>query len=316
MIAMALQSRPQVLLSLITADTDYQLEQAASAERVAAKLGLAINIEYADSDGVYQSLQILKVIQSEQALRPDAVMVEPVGTSMVQVAQAAVKAGIGWVILNRDADYLTKLRSCASVPIFGVSTDNDEVGRIQGKQISALTPPGGCVLYLEGPSGSDAARHRTQGLLSVKRADITLKHLRGGWTEAGACHAIQSWLLLGTARQVMVDIVVCQNDTMAMGARKAFEEITDAVLRERFLALPFIGCDGVPGSGQAHVRRGLMKATVITPPLTGIALEMLAHALRSQTQPPEQTLVTPQPFPPVESLQASTQKREIVRHRS
>ncbi len=299
---MVSQPKPRVLLSLITPDTDYQLEQASVAEQVAAKLGLALNIEYAESDGVYQTLQILKVIQSEPALRPDAVIVEPVGTSMVQVAQAAARAGIGWVILNRDADYLTKLRAQASVPVFAVSTDNDEVGRIQGKQMAALTPPGGCVLYLEGPTNSDAARHRSRGMMTVKRPDIHIKRLRGGWTEAGACRAVQSWLQVGLGKQGAIDLVVCQNDTMAIGARKAFEQIVDVALREKFLGLSFVGCDGVPDCGQAYIRRGLLKATVITPPLTGIALEMLAPALRSQTQPPERTLVTPQAFPPLESL--------------
>jgi ABC-type branched-subunit amino acid transport system substrate-binding protein len=146
---MVSQPKPKVLLSLITPDTEYQLEQAAVAERVASKLGLALNIEYADSDGVYQTIQILKVIQSAAALRPNAVVVEPVGTSMVQVAQAAAKAGVGWVILNHDADYLAKLRAKSSVPIFAVSTDNDEVGRISrptnqcahaARRLRALSP--------------------------------------------------------------------------------------------------------------------------------------------------------------------------------
>jgi ribose transport system substrate-binding protein len=303
---MVRQPKLKILLCLITSDTDYQLEQAAVAERVAAKLDLSINVAYADSDSVYQSLQILKVIQSEPQLRPQAVVVEAVGTSMVQVAQAAATAGIGWVILNHDADYLTKLRSQASVPMFAVSTDNHEVGRIQGKQLNALTPPRGCALYIEGPTGSDAARHRSEGMLLVKRPDIALKRMRGGWTETGAWHAVQSWLQLGIGKQAMIDVVVSQNDTMAMGARRAFEDMQNLALRDKFLSLPYLGCDGVPDGGQALVRRGLLKATVITPALTGIALEMLAHALRSQTQPPEQTLVTPQPCPSLESLVPAT----------
>ena len=302
---MAPEHKLKVLVFLITSGTDYQLEQAAVAERMAAKLNLSLTIEYADSDGVYQTLQVLKAIQSAPGLRPDAVVVEPVGTSMVQVAQAAAAAGIGWAILNRDADYLTGLRSKSSVPIFGVSTDNEAVGRIQGQQMNALTPPGGCVLYLEGPTSSDVSRHRASGMLASKRPDILLKHLRGGWTESGAYQAIQSWLQLGTSKVTKIDVLVSQNDTMAMGARKAFGEITDSAQRQRFLALPFIGCDGVPDKGQAYVLRGLLKATVINPPLTGIALEMLAHAMRSHTQPPEQTLVAPQPFPPLERLPVS-----------
>lgn len=296
------QRKLKILLSLITPDTDYQLEQAAVAERMAAKLGFAINIEYADSDGVYQTLQILKVIQSSPELRPDAVIVEPVGTSMPQVAQAAAAAGIGWVILNHDADYVTKLRSKTTAPIFGVSTDNEEVGRIQGKQMNALTPPGGCVLYVAGPSNSDASRHRTSGMQATKRPDISLKHLRGGWTESGGYHAVASWLQLGMSRENKIAAVVCQNDTMAMGARRAFEEMTNVADRQRFLALPFLGCDGVPECGQAYVRRNLLKATVITPPLTGVALDMLTHAMSSRTQPAERTLVTPQPFPPFDKF--------------
>ncbi len=295
-----------VLLSLITPDTDYQLEQAAVAERVAAKLGVALNVEFADGDGVYQTLQILKIIQSEPELRPNGVIVEPAGTSMVQVAQAAVAANIGWVILNRDADYVGKLRLKASVPIFGVSTDNQAVGRIQGEQMNALTPAGGCVLYLEGPSSSETARHRTKGMLASKRKDIGLKHLRGGWTEAGAFHAVQSWLQLGAAKSTQVDAVICQNDTMAIGARRAFEGIHDRTLRQKFLDLPFTGCDGVPEKGQTYVRRGLLKATVINPPLTGAALEMLDHAFRSNSQPAEQTLVTPKSYPPVAKMESAS----------
>ncbi len=294
----------KVLLSLISPDIDYQLEQAAVAERLASKLGIAVNIEYADSDGVYQTLQILKVIQSEPALRPQAIVVEPVGTSMRQVAQAAALADIAWVVLNRDADYLTKLRGSASVPIFSVSTDNREVGRIQGKQMDALVPPAGCALYLEGPTNSDASRHRSHGLMAIKRPDIAVVRLRGAWTEPSGYHAVRSWLQLRTGKEAKISAVVCQNDAMAMGARRAFEELTDASMRKHFPSLHFTGCDGLPQRGETYVRRGLLKATVSNPPLTGIALEMLAQALRSRTQPPEETLVKPHSLPPVEEISA------------
>src|SRR5438445_7104821 len=33
--------------------------------------------------------------------------------------------------------------------------------------------------------------------------------------------------------------------------------------RERWLALPFTGCDGMPDTGQAWVRSGLLAATVV-----------------------------------------------------
>jgi ribose transport system substrate-binding protein len=42
---------------------------------------------------------------------------------------------------------------------------------------------------------------------------------------------------------------------MAMGAKKAFQELVDPDTRERWLDVPYIGCDGVPKTGQAWVRQ-------------------------------------------------------------
>ena len=39
-----------------------------------------------------------------------------------------------------------------------------------------------------------------------------------------------------------------QDDSMAMGARKAFEEIPDKQKRYAWLSLAFTGCDGTPSS--------------------------------------------------------------------
>jgi ABC-type sugar transport system substrate-binding protein len=91
-----------VVVSLITKENDYQLEQAASAEAAATKLGANVQIVYAGNDAVQQTQQILGFIQ-DPAKRPDAILAEPVGTSMEQIARAAVKAGIGWGIINSSA---------------------------------------------------------------------------------------------------------------------------------------------------------------------------------------------------------------------
>ena len=88
-----------VLVSLITEDNDFQLEQAASAQTAAMKVGASVQIIYANNDAVLQTQQILEFIQ-DPCKRPDAILVEPVGTGMLQVAKAAVAAGIGWVVIN------------------------------------------------------------------------------------------------------------------------------------------------------------------------------------------------------------------------
>ena len=52
-----------VVVSLITEDNDYQLEQAASAQATALKLGTKVEIVYAGNDAVHQTQQILSYIQ-------------------------------------------------------------------------------------------------------------------------------------------------------------------------------------------------------------------------------------------------------------
>ena len=290
-----------VVIALTTRDNDYQAEQSASAAEVASRLGVKINVIYADNNAVDQCQQLVKVIQ-DKAQRPDAILVEPVGTPMYQVAKAAVAAGIGWGILNREADYIPELRRTAPVPVFAVSPDQEEVGRIQGKQLAAFAPEGN-ILYIEGPSASSAANLRTKGMLSAKPSKVEMKVLKGDWSERSAHQAVTSWLSLSTSSQLQIRAVVCQNDAMAMGAREAFASLPEAA-RERWLNIPFMGCDGVTKTGQEWVRSGQLRATVVIPPMAGLALEMLVNAASTRSMPAERTLCAPRSFPAIEEMRA------------
>jgi len=130
-------ARLNVLVSLITEDNDYQLEQAASAQAAAQKLGASVQIIYSGNDAVQQTQQILSYIQNPSQ-RPDAVLAEPVGTGMPQIAKAAVSAGVAWAIINSDVDYISQLRQHALVPVFTVVSDHEAIGKIQGQQIAAF----------------------------------------------------------------------------------------------------------------------------------------------------------------------------------
>ena len=290
-----------VVVALITSDNDYQAEQAASATEAAARLGATIQIVYADNDAVNQTQQLVKIIQSS-AQRPTAIIVEPVGTEMIQVAKAAIAAGIGWGILNREPEYMSELRRARRAPAFSVATDQVEVGRIQARQFAALVKQGN-ILYIEGPSGGGGvAALRTKGMLSAKPAGLELKVIKGDWTERSGHHAVKSWLSLSTSRKLDIRLVGCQNDAMAMGARKAFGELAGAQERERWLKVPFTGCDGVTKTGQEWVRQGLLTATVVSPPTAGLALEILTKAIHSGVEPPESTPCAPRSFPKIEEL--------------
>lgn len=288
-----------VVVALTTKDNDYQAEQSASAVEAAFRLGVKIDVIYANNNAVDQCQQLLKIIQ-DRAQRPDAILVEPVGTPMHQVAKAAVAAGIGWGIMNREADYIPELRRGAAVPVFAVSPDQEEVGRIQGKQLAAIAPAGN-ILYIEGPSASSASTLRTKGILSTKPGRVEMKVLKGDWSQRAAHQAVKSWLSLSTSSQLEIKAVVCQNDAMAMGAREAFASLPEAA-REGWMSIPYMGCDGVTKTGQEWVRSGKLRATVVIPPMAGLALEMLVKAVSSGSVPPERTLSAPQSFPTLGEL--------------
>jgi len=289
------------LVSLITQDNDYQMEQAAAAKSAAAELGVEAQIIYAGDDPISQTTQVLKAIQTEPSLRPSGILIEPVGaTSFPQVARAAASVGIGWAVLSRQAEYAGELRKTTRSPVFSVSADQLEVGRIQGRQIAALLPRGGAVLLIQGPSVSSVSRDRHTGLQALLPPNVHVTSLRGRWTEESAHQSVCSWLHLVAAQRLRIDLIVAQNDAMGMGARKAIEETI--VDRDHWLGIPITGCDGVPTAGQTWVRTGRLAATVVVPPSTGEAMTLMTQALRSGTTVPEHFFTTSSPFPAIEKL--------------
>ena len=297
-------TKPTIVVSLLTQDNDYQVEQAASPEEAARNLGVGVQVLYADNDSIQQSQQILKFIQGDAELRPDGIILEPVGgTGLPQVAKAAVDAGIAWVVLNREVGYVRQLRQSCSAPVFSLAADNQEVGRIQGLQFGKL--------YIQGPSDTDAAKLRMAGMLETKPATVQIKTIKAQWTEASAFKAINNWLQLSTSQRAQIDVISAQNDAMAAGAMKAFQQFTGSDVKDHWSNLPFLGVDGVPKTGQAWVKQGLLAATVVTPPLAGRAVEMLIDALRRGKFPVEVTLMEPRSYPPLEALNPSSadQKR-------
>ncbi len=292
--------KPRFLLSLVRENNDYQRLQASAAVQAAERLGAELQVTSANGDSIKQSQDLLTVIQTP-SLHPDALVVEPAGTPMPHVARAAAAAGIGWVVLNKRADYLAELRSQYKVPVFAISSDNEEIGRLQGQQLGVLLPRGGVALYIQGPANT-TSESRTTGLGQTKPKNIELRTLRGDWTQESGHKAIEAWLRLSTSKDIPIGVVACQNDGMAMGARKALE------LNGRLVGVPFIGVDGGPTTGQAWVRSGALAATVILPPHAGIAIEMLVQTLQTGVSPPEYTLIPPQCHPSLKDLTAKMEK--------
>src|SRR5579864_7177567 len=108
--------RLNVVVSL-PGDNNYLREQASAAKATALRFDMELQVINAKSDPVMQSQQLLEIIQSKSA-RPDAILVEPVNNQgLPRVAEAAVAAGIGWVVSNARVDYLEPLRKTAKAPV-------------------------------------------------------------------------------------------------------------------------------------------------------------------------------------------------------
>jgi ribose transport system substrate-binding protein len=300
--------RLSFLVSLTNNDNDYQQEQAAAAEKAGRRLGVDVKIIHANNDALAQSQQLLHYVQDSAVARPDAIMFEPAGgTAFPQVARAAAAAGIGWVVLNHEVDYIAELRRAFKVPVFAISSDHQEVGKIQGQQFGALLPNGGSMLYIEGPANSSAARERTAGMNLTKPANIQVKTMRANWTEESAHKTVSSWLRLSTSQESHVDLVGAQDDSMAIGARKAFSEIAERE-RARWMKIPITGCDGMPKTGQAWVRNGTLAATIFIRPNTDLGVEMLVEAFKGEAMP-ERKVTTSESVPSIRDLAAAGKLR-------
>jgi len=298
--------KPRLLLSVTNDSNDFQIEQVKGARLAAARLGATLDVVYAQDNGVVQSQQLLNSIQSPTGSHPDVIIFEPAGsTTLPQVARAAAAKGIAWIVLSRDAEYIPELRSTFRIPSFVVTADHSEIGRIQGRQLAALLPRGGIVLTILGPTRSEAATLRHAGLLETKPENIQLRTVKGQWTEASAQKAVRSWLALPTSRTLELAAICAQDDSMAIGARKAFEE-SGSQIPGSWLRLPFLGCDGMPETGQEWVRQGLLAATVLSPPTAPIAIDLLGRFLKLGAMPPIRTLTEARSIPDIEMLHKKT----------
>lgn len=284
-------------------DNLYLREQTAAAEASARRLGVDLQVISADMDPILQSQQLLAFVQAQESERPNGILIEPVNaTGLPRVAEACVGAGVAWVVSNAQVDYIGKLRRKAKAPVFLVSQDHVEIGRLQGRQIAALLPRGGSVLYLRGPAMSSIATRRFEGLERGKPHNVEIKSVKvQGSTADNACTAVTSWLTLSTVHASDTHLIVSQNADFIFGARKAFEAKSDESERAKWLAVPCLGA-GVASQIKPLVDNGTMRAAVITSLTMDTLLDTLLQAVKKGSQPPEHTFVEAYSHPSFEEL--------------
>jgi ABC-type sugar transport system substrate-binding protein len=295
-----MQKKLNFVISL-PGENNYLSEQAAAAKAAAERLKVYVQIINALSDPVAQSQQLLEIIQS-RATRPDGIIAEPVtNAGLPRVAEAAVNAGIGWVISNADVDYLASLRKIAKAPVFALSQDHAEIGRTQGRQFGTLLPRGGSILYLRGPASNFLAAQRTEGIESTTPKNIHTKMLKIQWTEENAYKSVSSWLRLQTVRAEDTHLISSQNIDFILAAKRAFQDCATGAERTKWLGVPCTAA-GVPRQIKPLVDNGTLAAAIITSLTTDIALEMLVRGIQGGSQPAEHTFLPASSYPPLDAL--------------
>lgn len=283
---------------------DFQREQVDAARTAARRHKIELQVRYAESNALIQIHQLYESVHAKNGPVPDAIVVEPVAEEgMARIAGNAAAAGISWATLNAESAHLSGL--CTRYPdlaLFGVAVDNVRAGEIQGAQVLKLLGgrTGASVLLVQGLRNSLPAKRRLEGLQQALAGhDVSLTTLDTNWNRAEARSAVADWMRLGRG---MPDLVVGQNDEVALGARDALgERLAPLELKN----IPFLGCDGLPAGGQQWVRTGTLAATVVTPMAAEAAIEALARFYDGAGSPSLQLLTTPESFPPLEQLRGS-----------
>ena len=156
-----------------------------------------------------------------------------------------------------------------------ISADNYEMGHVMGEYIASQLHGKGRVVEITGLKGSSPAIERHNGFTDALKnhpgIDI-IATLQGDWTEDSGYKAMEQWLSKEQIAnsQKPIDYVFGQNDRMAMGARRAMQEVTTPLALWRGAggeAPLFCGIDGLPGKdgGIQLVRDSILEASYIYP---------------------------------------------------
>jgi ABC-type sugar transport system substrate-binding protein len=297
--------RRGIALFLRSLDNDYQQRLRDDALVAAKRAGFTVTLHAAQNDAARQIAQIGEVLEGAEAGQLAAVLVSPVrDEGLEEMARRCARRGIGWVLLNREGGYVEGLRNEASgLPVFGVTPDQDQIGRIQAEQITLLLPRGGHVVCITGPARTSSAQRRLEGMRGRLGSSYRLTVVEADWTTEGSRLALDRWLNEVDVRG-LPDVVCAQNDEMALGARQALRELASRRDLPTLATLPITGCDGSPAMGQKMVKGKRLWATVVVPSAAGPAIEWLGKWRESGQAPPAHLTLPVSSFPDLVKIRA------------
>jgi ABC-type sugar transport system substrate-binding protein len=305
-------SAKRIRLFLGKAD-DTQLSWASHARQEAQRNGLALTEEWS-AGAAEQTHQISECIWKNLA---DALIILP-GSRIRPgpLLNQALSRGKSIVVINRTHDDFNP-KAKWSLPclrqtypkllLASVSPDETAIGRVQGRQILALLPKGGRVLYVQGDSFSPTALRRTEGFEEILQSDprYVCGKASGDWTAEGGLQAVSNWIRpRHAASDFRIDLVCSQSDVMLPGIRSALAGLAKELNQPGLLRILLTGCDGLD-EVKGDIAAGRTAATVEQPPRTVQAVQLCADFFRSGAIPlnPDVCL-KPSSYPSLEMLAA------------
>ena len=208
----------------------------------------------------------------------DAVVAEPASIATAGLILKNLQGRTGLVLLNAwDASFEPYLADWGGgFPAGTISQPQQQIGQIQGRQLSAGVPPGANVLVVTGPPRSSAAHDRLEGLRSTIRPDVTLHTTEAGqWTETDGILAFNSWYGVFKSRREEIHAIAGQSDDLAVGAGKGGTAVANPEHARMFGRASLFGVGGCPGYGKEKVDAGTLKASVTVRPNAGMAVARL-----------------------------------------
>jgi ribose transport system substrate-binding protein len=265
----------RVALLLDDPGNQYQQLLVREARAAAGRCGVTLlDPEFAEGSSWAQVESVNRLLRES---RPDGALVMLAGGQWTRAPfERLPRAGVAVVLLNRIPDWAADIRrEHPQALVTGVTPRQEGVGEIQGSQALRLVPPGSFVLLVTGEASSPAAVARKRGFLGTVGDRLAVSELDGRWSAKGAEKVLGEWFRVGAARHRPPGLVACQNDAMAAGARVALLRQAASSGRRDLERVPLIGCDGLEEEGRSMVARGELAATVVMPPTTSPALDIL-----------------------------------------
>jgi len=272
--------RKKVLVVLI-GDADgrpvdlYQEAQGRHAAQEGRTAGVDVEVTWATSFDQYGA------VRRRLAASPvDAVVAEPASLATAGLVLKNLQGRTGVVLLNAwDEMFEPYLANWGEgLPIGAISQPQEEIGRIQGRQLSAAVPPGGGVLLVTGPTRASAARERLAGLRATLRSDVSLHTTEAGeWTESFGILAFNSWYSVFRTRREEIHAIAGHSDDLAVGASKGGAAAANADHARMFAKAMIFGVGAVAGYGKEMVDGGRIRASVAVRPNAGLAVSLLAR---------------------------------------